>query len=240
MNILKASLIVVVSAASFHANAQTADDIVNKYVAAIGGKDVIAKVKTMILQSDVNVMGQSFPSTTTMVVNQGYKNVTTVNGSEIIQCFTPDGGWQLNPMMGATSPTPVSDDEKKLGAYRYDVGGALVNYKEKGSTVELAGTDSVNGVKAIKLKVKDKNGFETMTYLDPNTYYILKQETKGTVNGQEFSVTTTFSDYRKTDIGFVLPFTMNTSTQGFDVTITHNKVEFNKEVDPKIFEMPKS
>ena len=115
MNILKASLIVLVSTTSLHASAQTVDDVVNKYVQAIGGRDALSKVKTIIIQSDVSVMGQSFPSVTTMVVNQGYKNVTTVNGSEIIQCFTPDGGWSVNPMMGATSPTPVSDDEKKAG-----------------------------------------------------------------------------------------------------------------------------
>jgi outer membrane lipoprotein-sorting protein len=240
MSILKSSLILLMSAASLHVAAQTADDIINKHIAALGGKDAISKVKSMVIESDVNVMGQSFPSVTTMVTSKGYKNVTTVNGVEIIQCFTPDGGWSINPMMGATTPSPVSEDEKKLGSSRYDLGGPLYNYKEKGSTVELAGSDTVNGVKAIKLKVKDKNGFEIMMYLDPNTYYVLKEETKGTVNGQEMSAVTTFSDYKKTDIGYVMPYTTNTSTQGFDVTITHNKVEFNKDVDPKIFDMPKS
>lgn len=238
MSILKSSLILLVSAASLHATAQSVDDIVNKHIQALGGTDAISKVKSIVIESDVSVMGQSFPSTTTIVVNKGFKSVTTVNGVEIIQCFTPDGGWSVNPMMGATTPTPVSDEEKKMGASRYDLGGPLFNYKEKGSTVELAGTDSAT--KAIKLKVKDKNGFETMMYLDPNTYYILKQETKGTFNGQEVNATTSFSDYKKTDVGYVMPYTMNTTTQGFDVTITHNKVDFNKDVDPKIFEMPKS
>jgi hypothetical protein len=42
----------------------------------------------------------------------------------------------------------------------------------------------VNGVKAIKLKVKDKNAIETTIYLDPQTYYIIKAESKGNVNGR--------------------------------------------------------
>ena len=240
MNIIKTSVALLLGAISFTANGQTVDDIVKKHIDAIGGTDVISKVKTIVIDGEVAVMGQSFPSTTTIVINKGFKNVTTVNGVEIIQCFTPDGGWMVNPMMGATSPTPVSEEEKKIGASRYDIGGPLFNYKEKGNTVELAGTDSVNGVKAIKLKVKDKNAIETTIYLDPQTYYIIKAESKGNVNGQDMVAVTTFSDYKKTDIGYVMPYITNTSTQGFDVTITHIKVEFNKDVDPKVFEMPKS
>jgi len=240
MRILKSGLILLGVTTSLALHAQTADEIINKHIEAIGGKDVISKVKSIVIEGEVGVMGQTFPSTTTILVNKGFKNVTTVNGVEIIQCLTPDGGWSVNPMMGATSPTPVSDEEKKIGESRYDVGGPLYNYKEKGSTVELAGSDSVNGVKTIRLKLKDKNGMETLFSLDPKTYYVLKQETKGNFGGQDVTAITTFSDFKKTDIGYIMPFTTSASTQGFDVTITHNKIEFNKEIDPKIFEMPKS
>src|SRR6476660_1588857 len=204
MNIIKTSVALLLGVISFTANGQTVDDIVKKHIDAIGGTDVISKVKTIVIDGEVAVMGQSFPSTTTIVINKGFKNVTTVNGVEIIQCFTPDGGWMVNPMMGATSPTPVSEEEKKIGASRYDIGGPLFNYKEKGNTVELAGADSVNGVKAIKLKVKDKNAIETTIYLDPQTYYIIKAESKGNVNGQDMVAVTTFSHYKKTDIGYVM------------------------------------
>src|SRR5205807_5437420 len=99
--------------------------------------------------------GQSFPSVTSIVADKGFKTITTVNGSEIIQVVTPGGAWQLNPFAGATSPTAMSDDEKKYSGTPYVIGDPLVNYKEKGSTLELAGNDSVNGIKAIRLKLKD-------------------------------------------------------------------------------------
>ena len=240
MQILKSSLAMLLAVASLSVYAQTADEIVAKHIEAMGGKDAISKVKSLVIESEVSVMGQSFPSVTSIIVNKGFKNVTSVNGVEIIQCLTTDGGWSVNPMMGATTPTPMSEDEKKLGESRFDAGGPLFNYKEKGSTVELAGSDSVNGVKTTNLKVKDKNGTETILHLDPKTYYILKADSKGMVNGQEFVVTSTFSDFKKTDAGTVIPFVTNTSNQGLDIVITHTKVEVNKEIDPKIFEMPKS
>ena len=115
-----------------------------------------------------------------------------------------------------------------------------MNYKEKGSIVELTGSDSVNGVKAIRMKIKDKNNTETTMWLDPNTYYILKQEVKLTADGQEVVSTSIFSDFKKTESGMVMPFVTNTSNQGFDITITHTKIDFNKDIDPKIFDLPKS
>ena len=240
MSILKSSLVLLMTVGVLSAKAQSADEVVNKHIAAIGGKDAIDKIKSISIEGEVAVMGQSFPSLTTIAVGKGFKSVVTVNGMEIIQVFTPEGGWAVNPFTGATAPAPITEDEKKLGPSRYNVGGPLYNYKEKGSTIELAGSDTMNGVKTIKLKLKESSGTETLFSLDPNTYYILKTETKGTINGQDIQAVTTFADYKKTDLGYVMPYTTNTSSQGFDVSITHSKVEFNKEVDPKIFEMPKS
>jgi hypothetical protein len=240
MRFLKSSLVLLLATTSLSLSAQSVDEVINKHIEAIGGRDAISKVKSMQLESEVTVMGQALMSVTSILVNKGFKNVTTFNGVEIIQCFTPEGGWSVNPMMGSTTPTPVSEDQKKAGSTTFDVGGPLFNYKEKGSTVELAGSDSVNGVKTIKLKVKDKNAIETTLYLDPTSYYVLKQDSKGTVDGQEVVSSSLFSEYKKTESGLVLPFVTNTTNQGFDITITHNKIEFNKEIDPKIFEMPKS
>ena len=240
MKLIKSSLVLLLATATLAVNAQTVDDIVNKHMTAIGGKDALTKIKSMNIESEVTVMGQTFPSSTTILVNKGFKNVTTVNGMEIIQAFSTDTAWSVNPLMGATTPTGLSSDQKKMGASSYDVGGPLVDYKEKGNVVELAGNDSVNGVKAIKLKIKEKNGTETTMSLDPNTYYVIKQEVKASVDGQDVVSTSLFSDFKKTDSGVVMPFVTNTTNQGFDILITHTKIQFNKDVDPKIFEIPKS
>jgi len=201
---------------------------------------VLSKIKSVSIESDVSVQGQSYPSVITILADKGYKVVTSVQGSDIIQCVTPDGAWQQNAFAGAPTPTALSDEERKYSGTPYALGDPLVNYKEKGSTAELAGSDTVNGVKTVRLKLKDKNGVETYFSLDPNTYYILKTDTKAMMNGQEVDVINTFGDYKKTDAGYVIPYTINRSTMGFDITITHNKVEVNKDIDPKIFEMPKS
>src|SRR6187399_2595497 len=80
--------------------AQTADEIVNKHITAIGGKDVINKIKSQVVYSELSVMGSTLTSISTTLVGKGFKNVADFNGQEIIQCVTPTGGWMVNPLAG--------------------------------------------------------------------------------------------------------------------------------------------
>jgi hypothetical protein len=58
-----------------------------------------SKVKTIVIDGEVAVMGQSFPSTTTLVIIKVSKMLRRSTALKSIQCFTPDGGWMVNPMM---------------------------------------------------------------------------------------------------------------------------------------------
>ena len=223
---------------SAYLHAQTADDVVNKHVAAIGGKDVISKIKSQVVDADLSVMGSTLTSTSTILVGKGFKNVANFNGQEIVQCVTPTGGWMINPLQGMSEAQPLPEDQVKAAQSAFDLGGDLYEYKTKGSKVELAGNENIEGVNAIKLKLTNKDGKESLYFIDPATYYVVKRETTASVNGQDMTTTATFSNFKKTDIGFVMPFT-TVSNQGFEITINVNKVEFNKDIDPKVFEMPK-
>jgi hypothetical protein len=57
---------------------------------------------------------------------------------------------------------------------------------------------------------------------------------------QDVTVTTAFSDYRKTDLGMMIPYAIGIDFGGqFQLTIAVKKVELNKTIDPAIFAMPK-
>jgi len=217
---------------------QTADEVVNKHINAIGGKAVLNSIKSQVTESQLSVMGSDLTSKTTILVGKGFKNVADFNGQEIIQCITPTGGWMINPLAGQTDPTPLPGDQVKAAQSALDIGGDLFNYKEKGSKVELAGNETIEGVNAIMLKLTNKEGKDVWYYIDPSTYYIVKRESTSNAGGQDITATSIFSNYKKTDIGLVMPYT-TVVNQGFEMTINITKIEFNKEVDPKIFEMPK-
>jgi outer membrane lipoprotein-sorting protein len=221
-------------AVSLHA--QTADEIAGKYAEAIGGKDKIGQVKSIYVENSLQAMGNESPNTITIVNGKGYKSETDFNGQKIIQCYTDKSAWQINPMAGATAAEAIPADQYNANKDLMDVGGALFDYAAKGSKVELQGKDGGS----YKLKLTTKDNAEITYFVDATTYYLTKLVKKGSMMGQDVEITVKLSDYKKTELGYVMPYTTEMDFGGqFSLTTTIKKIEFNKTIDPAIFEMPK-
>ncbi|HTQ28058.1 MAG TPA: hypothetical protein VMI35_08020 [Puia sp.] len=235
MKILQRSLALLLTvAAVLSVQAQTVDEIIGKHLDAIGGNDKIAQIKSLYAESTVQAMGNESPSTTTILNGKGYKMESEANGQKMVQCYTDKGGWSINPFSGGTDPQELPAEIYKANEDQIFIGGPFVNYAAKGNKMELQGKEEG----AYKIKVTNKDGAESVYYIDPSTYYITKQVQKGNMMGQEMEITRTYSDYRKTDAGYVMPYNVDISYGGqFNITASVKKVVVNKDVDPKIFEM---
>jgi hypothetical protein len=99
--------------------------------------------------------------------------------------------------------------------------------------VELLGKDGND----YKIKVTAGTN-ESIYYVDGTTYYVTKITSKGEMMGQPADITMTFSDYKKTDFGIVIPYTRSADFGQFALSYKTTKVEVNKEIDPKIFDKP--
>ncbi|MES1161124.1 MAG: outer membrane lipoprotein-sorting protein [Bacteroidota bacterium] len=218
--------------------AQTVDEVVGKYVDALGGKSVLSSIKSIYVESTIDLMGNEAPCTTYILNGKGYKNELDFNGTKIIQCITDKGGWALNPMAGSSTPTAIPEDQVKASQAQLQVGGPLFDYAAKGNKVELIGKDTSGGAAAFKLKLT--SGSVDITYfIDATTYHINKVVSKFSVNGQDIESTAYFSDYKKTDFGYTMAFTQKVELPQITLNITNKKVEVNKAIDPAIFDMPK-
>ncbi len=216
--------------------APTVDEIVQKHLDAIGGKDAISKVKSLTMESTAQIMGTDAPGTTVIVDGVGYKSETDFNGTKIINCVNDKGGWMLNPMAGSPDPAPMPDDQYKMAKEQIFIGGPLYDYAARGSKVELVSKDD----KTYKLKLTTKDNVDFTYVIDASTYLIKSQTSKGKMQDQDVDITTTLSDYRKTETGYVLPYSIDLDFGGnFQLTVMVKKVEFNKTIDPAVFEMPK-
>jgi hypothetical protein len=219
------------------APALTAEQVVGKHLDALGGKDAISKVKSMSIDATMQVMGTEAPSKTVVVDGVGMKQESEFNGMKIISAYTDKGGWMVNPMAGAADPTPMPDDQYNTGKVGLSIGGPLYDYAAKGSTIALTSKDDKSYT--IKLTSKDKVDYSFV--IDAKTFLINTMITTAQMQGQAVTLTTTYSDYRKTDAGFMTPYSIGLDFGGqFQLSMTVNKIELNKTIDPAIFAMPKA
>ena len=215
--------------------AQTADEIVNKHVTAIGGLDAWKKVNSMVTTGTIKMQSAEIGVSQTILNGKGSRQDITAMGMSGYQIVTPVSGWNFMPFQGQKAPEPITADELKEAQDDLDVQGSLIDYKAKGHTVEYLGTDDVEGVEAYKLKLTLKNGKVQTIFIDPKNYYIIRVITKQKANGKEMEVTTNISNYQKLPEGIMVPWSIGLPFGEMIIS----KVEINKPVDENIFKPAK-
>jgi hypothetical protein len=235
MKILKLFLPLVILGGVNFAKAQTADEIINKYVETIGGKEKLSQVKSVYIEGTANVMGNDNPYSINIINGKAFKYEAEFNGQKFIQVYTDSSGWMLNPFAGGAVEA-MPDEAYKAGKEQIFATGQLFDYAAKGNKVELLGKE--NG--AYKIKLTSANNIESTYYIDASTYYITKAVRQAEMQGQMTDLTITFSDYKKTDFGILFPYTQESDFGGnFSFKNTVKTIQINKEIDPSIFVMTK-
>src|SRR5438067_8052650 len=94
-NVFAALIVLLISSISF---AQTADEIINKHLSALGGKDKIEKVKSMKMTGNLDI-GPDMKAPFTIYLKDGNKFLfeMEMQGMKIIQALNVDSGWYINP-----------------------------------------------------------------------------------------------------------------------------------------------
>jgi hypothetical protein len=212
--------------------AQTADEVIQKHVDAIGGLDNWKKVNSIKMMGSMNMQGTELPVTITTLNGKGYRMEFTMAGMTNYMILTPKEGWMNFPSFGQQKAEPVPDATLKEEQDQLDVTmDPLLDYKGKQNTVAYLGKDQVEGTECYKIKVTHKSGKEETIYIDATSYYAIKTTEKTKANGKEDESVSTMGNYMKLPEGIFFP--MSIESDGAPITI--KTVEVNKPVDEGIF-----
>lgn len=227
--------------------AQTADDIIDRYVQAMGGLDKVHALQRMYAEA-VTVMGNGNEVQTHIYRVQGklYRREVNFGMGSFISIVTDSKGWMSNPRgEAAFQEMPQAMWESQL--FELDCQGPLVDYAAKGNRVELMGMERINNKNCYKLKLTLKSGRELNYYIDDKDFYIqrLQYKTTAGLRGRraqdnadpaEVEMSIDYSDYRKTDDGYVFPYTVTMPGMGGRSTsMQFEKIEVNQPVDEKLY-----
>lgn len=211
--------------------AQTVDDVVEKYISALGGKEKLLALNSVKMDGNVNVQGYDVNIITTKLHMKGVRNDIVVAGVENYQIITPEKGIMFMPVQGMSSPTDMPEDQLKASQLQLDVQSSLLNYKEKGTTVELLGSEMLSGVDNYKLKLTFKNGIVSTYFIGKNDYRLNKTASIRNINGTETDLETTYTNYKQNAGGYWFAYN-STNVQG---EMVYDKIETNVPVDDNIF-----
>ncbi|HXT20737.1 MAG TPA: hypothetical protein VN923_08315, partial [Thermoanaerobaculia bacterium] len=231
------------SALSFPVNAQTAptaDEIVARYVQAVGGMERIQAVQTL-RRSGTFYGGGGFEAQ--MVEENKRPNMVrqdfTFGGMTGSNAYDGKSGWKTEPWGGKKDAESLGEEELKSIIEDADLDGPLVNYQQKGNKVEYLGTEPVEGDDAYKLKVTLKSGDVVVYYVDTEYAVPIKIEKKRKIRGADREYEITLGDYKEVD-GWYLPFAIEQGAKGSQnrQRVVYQSIVANVPVDDSRFAKP--
>lgn len=215
--------------------AQTMDEIINRHVEAMGGKEKIMTLSSALMTGTFTAMGAASPIniTTTKKHMVGSRIDIEANGTNNFQVITSKNGWIFTPVQGDKVPRPLLEDQFKMGQVQLDLHGPFINHKDKGNKIEMAGKEAVDGVICYKLTVTSLNTNVTVYFISTLSNWIVKTSTKMFQFGNLEDVETRYSNYKQNTDGYWFAYT-NVGPRG---ATNHEKIITNVAVDEKIFKV---
>ena len=221
-----------------NASAQTVEEILKKYYDSRGGYEKLKSVNTIKSTGTQLIMGMQIPFTIQQKRPNLIRIEATIQGQTMVQGFDGKTAWSINPLTGSTDPQILPEDQAKNIIEQADIDGYLIDYKEKGNTVELIGKEDLDSTQVYKLKVTLKDGDIRYNYLDAKNFLELKVIAKIKRQGTEIDAETYYSEYKEVD-GIMMAHSFETKRGGTTISqITMNNIELNSEMDNALFKLP--
>jgi len=234
---------------SYTINAQTVDEIIDNYFENTGGVENWEKIEGVKMSAKVNQGGMEIPIE--IVQLKSGKMMTTINfqGQSIKQgVFDGEVLWSTNFM---TQKAEKSDEEatNMVKNEMNQFPDPFLNYKEKGFTVELVGTETVDGSETFKIKLTTTPNIIEGKEVPSIAYYFFDNEnfvpiqvheeiTVGPGKGMVSEIK--LSDYQEAG-DIYMPFSMTQGVKGQPgAPITMDSIEINPTVDDNEFAFPES
>ncbi len=227
--------------------AQTADEIINKYLTQTGGADKWAALKNVKMTTKLKVQGMEIPYIMLQKAPNMSKSMYVFQGKEIVdECFDGNEGWTTNQM--TQKPEKMESETSENKKLDMDYPDPFLDYAKKGYTVTLEGEETIQGTACHKIKLTKKqikvdgkleDNFSYYFFDKENNVPIMTRATPKTGQMKGMLQEVYLSDYQEFN-GLFFPFTIQVKVGGQDAAaFAVEKIETNVELKADEFAMPK-
>lgn len=236
------------------ASAQTVDDIIDKYIAARGGKEKLTAIKSIYMEGSREMMGNEVMVKVTKVQGKLSRTEFEVGANNGFNLITEKDAWNYFPMR-SQEPQKVADSLVPAMQTELDIAGPLVDYIAKGHKAELEGKENVGDITCYKIKLTTKAGRHITYWIQADNFLLLQSTPMGGMmmgrrrnnpeggapapgteprGGKAFIQ---YKDYKAVD-GILFPHSIQIRTEGTEMQgggTTFDKIELNNPVDEKLY-----
>lgn len=191
----------------------TAQQVIDNYAAALGGKSKLEAVKTVKTLSTIKVMGMEMEATTLEMAPNKSKAVQKIMGQEMVQVFDGEKGYMMQAGQRMDLPAPAIEEAKKKRLFE------VLSYN-------VADFKTVEKVTEEGKELYLLAGAGKKLYFDTKTNLLVKSTSdKGDM---------VILDYMEVD-GIKFPKNIKLAMMGQNMEMTNNQIIVNKEVSAEDF-----
>jgi hypothetical protein len=212
----------------------TADDILNKYIAALGGQAAIDKLKTRVMKGTYEAANGL---TATYEVDQAapdkFHVIFTTPQGTMERGFNGSAGWEKNPRGVMDMPGEQLAQMKAIVGMFSDI-----KLKEQFTRMNVR-KDKIDGRDVYVILATTADRKRERLYFDAETGLLLRRTTATQTPIGVIPQETNYEDYREVD-GVKIPFTIRTVTldAGSTATRKYTEIKVNAPVDDSTFNKP--
>ena len=233
-----------VAAESATAPALTAEQIIEKNVAARGGLEAWRKIATMAWTGHMESAGTPMPNIP-FLLEQKRPNKTHFElnsmGQKSLRVFDGTHGWSARPSQdGRPEVKPFTPQELKFAKEEPVIDGPLIDYQAKGVTVTLAGVEDIEGHKTYRMNVRLASGELQTVWIDAATFLETKfDRTSYNKAGVPGVVTVFYRNYKLIE-GLQIPTVLEIGAGSAKVPdkMVIERVALNPKLDDRMFARP--
>ena len=240
------AVLLLVGAAAAHAQTpSTVEVIIEKSLAAHGGREALQKLTSQRATATVTYPTRKGDITATAEMltqapNKSYwvskMDMTAVGrGTDVVEQWFDGISGHTRDKVNGTIPISGSRLEKLRNTI---FPSGLLTYKARGTKIYYAGQETVGGRHAFVLVLRPAVGPAEKVWIDTTTYLEIRNSvTQSLPRLGEVEETADYSDFRVVD-GVTMPFVTKGITGAQSWTSVVTTVEHNVPIDPKVFVKP--
>jgi len=233
--------IVAILAAGIFASASEealppADQILDAYVEATGGRDAYDRISNRVTRGTMEIVGQGVTMDLTIYNAKAGKLYMIVESEATGRIEKGTDGkvvWENSAMMGPQ----IKEGQERSDFLREAALDKYARWREVYGDAECVGAESVDGNPAYKVNLTPKDGRPQSLYFDQASKLLVKVDLTVENPMGVIPVETYLRDYRKVD-GLLLPYTARVVVMGQERLMTTESIEQNVDLPEDRFGLP--